>query len=58
MITCYTVLEIWHVTDVIVVFHFGQFLALLPLKQQKKCLKKKTKKTPGEIIILHTYTKE
>ena len=29
MIICYTVLEIWHVTDVIVVFHFGPFFALL-----------------------------
>ena len=26
----YTVPEIWHVMDVIVVFHFGQFFALLP----------------------------
>ena len=31
MIMCYTILEIWHVMDVIVVFHFGQFFALLPL---------------------------
>ena len=30
MIIGYTVLEIWCVTNVIVVFHFGQFLALLP----------------------------
>ena len=29
MIICYTVPEIWWVTDVIVVFHFGQFFALL-----------------------------
>ena len=26
---CYTVLEIWHVTDVII-FHFGLFFVLLP----------------------------
>ena len=30
MIICYTVPEIWHVTDVIVIFHFGLFFALLP----------------------------
>ena len=29
MIRCYTVPEIWHVPDVVVIFHFGQFLALL-----------------------------
>ena len=30
MIKCYTVPEIWRVTDVIVIFHFGLFFALLP----------------------------
>ena len=30
IITCYTVPEIWHVTDVIVVFHFGLIVAFLP----------------------------
>ena len=30
MITYYTVLEIWHVKHVIVIFHFGLFFALLP----------------------------
>ena len=30
MITCYTVPEIWHVTDVIIIFHFGLFFAFLP----------------------------
>ena len=29
IIVCYTVLEIWRVTDIIVVFHFGQFFVLL-----------------------------
>ena len=28
---CYTGPEIWCVTDVIVIFHFGLFFALLPL---------------------------
>ena len=30
MIICYTVPETWHVIDVIVIFHFGLFFALLP----------------------------
>ena len=30
MIVCYTVPEMWHVTGVIVMFHFGLFSALLP----------------------------
>ena len=29
MIACYTVPEMWHVTGVIVMFHFGLFFALL-----------------------------
>ena len=42
MIICYTVPEIGRVTDVIVIFHFGLFFALLPsLTAQKiKILKK------------------
>ena len=31
MIMCYTIPEIWHVTHVTVIFHFGLFFALLPL---------------------------
>ena len=27
---CYTIPEIWHVTDVIFIFRFGLFFALLP----------------------------
>ena len=30
MIICYTVPEIWGMTDVIVIFHFGLFFVLLP----------------------------
>ena len=30
MIIYYTVPEIWHLTDVIVIFHIGQFFAILP----------------------------
>ena len=47
MIICYTVPEIWCMTDVIAIFHFG-------LKTQNL---KKMKKTPGDIIILHMCTK-
>ena len=35
MIISYTVLEIWHVTDAIVAFYFGQFFALYPLNTPK-----------------------
>ena len=31
MVICYTVHEIWYVTDVIVIFHFGLYFSLLPL---------------------------
>ena len=57
MIICYTVPEIWHVTDVIVIFHFGLFLALLPPNSLKNQNLKKMKKTLGDIIILHKCTK-
>ena len=30
MIICYTVTELWRMTDVIVRFHLGLFFALLP----------------------------
>ena len=33
---CYTVHEIWHVTDVIVIFHFGLFFALSKLTKNEK----------------------
>ena len=42
MIICYTVPEIWHVTDVITIFFIlGYFLPFYPLTAQKlKSLKK------------------
>ena len=51
MIICYAVSEIWLVSDVIVIFHFGQFLALLPPTSLKNERFTKMKKTPGGIII-------
>ena len=67
MIICYTLPDIWHMTHVIVVFHFGLFLPFyhrqIPLPsphipdQKIKISKKKKKKekTPGDITILHMY---
>ena len=44
--------------DVIVIFHFGLFFALLPpLTVPKIKINKKKKKTPGDIVILHMGTK-
>ena len=50
MIICYTVPEIWCMTGVIVIFHFGLFFALFKTK-------KKMKKMPGDITILDMCTK-
>ena len=36
MIICYTVPEIWYVTDVIVIFHLSYFLPFLPSKLKKR----------------------
>ena len=52
IIRWYTLPEIWCVTDVVVISHFGIFLALLTPK-----ILKKWKKAPGDIIILHRCTK-
>ena len=57
MIICFTIPEIWRMTDVIVIFHFGLFFAVLPPNSPKNQTFKKMKKTPGDIIILNTCTK-
>ena len=57
MIICYIVPEIWCVIDVIVIFHFGLFFANLPPSSPKNLNFKKLKKVHGNIIILHTCTK-
>ena len=57
MIICYTVPEIWHLTDVIVIFHFGLFFVLLPPNSPKNKNFKKMRETTGGIIILHNCTK-
>ena len=56
MIICYTVSEIWRMTDVIVIFNFGLFFALLPPKNPKNENFKKINTTPGHIISLHICT--
>ena len=57
MIRWCTVPEMWCMTDVITL-HFGPFFALLfPWQPEKSKLKKTWKKTPGDFIILHMYTK-
>ena len=54
----YTVPEIWCVKDVVVIFHFGLFFALL--RNSRKFEKSKfikNEKTSRDIIILHKCTK-
>ena len=43
--------------DVIVISHFKLFFPLLPLQHPKNQNFEKMKKTPGDIILLHTCTK-
>ena len=56
MIICYTVAEIWHMTDVIFIFHFGLFLPFYTPSNLKNQNFTKMKKTTGD-IILHMCTK-
>ena len=49
--------EIWCVIEEIVISHFGLFFALLPLNSPKNQNFHKMKQTPGDIIILHIWTK-
>ena len=53
MIICYTVSEIWHVTDVTFIFHFCLFFALLPPYSLKT---EKFKKMKTRLEILHRFT--
>ena len=58
MITCYSVSEIQHVTDVIFIFHFGLIFCLFTLTTQKNQNFEKMKNTLKDIIILHMHTKK
>ena len=58
MIRSCTVPKIWYMTDIIVIFHFGLFFALLlPSQLEKSKFRKYEKKPSGDIIILHMCTK-
>ena len=56
--TGYTVPEIWHVMDVIVIFHFGLFfaLALLPASSPKSTKNQFSKKMKKRLEISSFYT--
>ena len=56
MIICHTVPEIWHMTHVIFIFHFGLFFAFYPPNSLKNQNFRKMKKILGDIIILHKCT--
>ena len=53
MIIGYTVSEIWHVTDKIVIFHFGLFVALLPTPPHPPPPPKTTKNQISNIKYHH-----
>ena len=57
MIRSYMLPEIWCVTDVIVISHFGLLFAILPPNSPKNQNFEKMKKLPEDIIILHMCTK-
>ena len=57
MIICYTVPEIWQVMDVIVIFHFGLYFALLPPSAQKIKISKKWKNNWRYHHFRHVYQK-
>ena len=56
MILCYTVPEIWCVTDELLFFILGYFLPFYPPNSLKNENFKKLKKTPWDIVILHQCT--
>ena len=55
-IICFTVLEIWHMTGVII-FHFGLFFALLPPNSPKNDNFKKTRKKCWRYHLTKAYQK-
>ena len=57
MYVCFTVPEIWHVTDVIFIFHFWPFLTFYTTNCAKNQNFEKVKTKAGDITILHMYTK-
>ena len=58
MIICYTVPEIWHMTDVIVIFHFGFFFCpFTPNSPKNQNFKKMKKNTWRYHHFTHVYQK-
>ena len=57
MIIGYTVPEIWHVTDVIVIFHFGLYFSLLPPNSAKNEDLKKIKNAWKNHHLTQVYQK-
>ena len=57
MIICYTVREIWHVADVIVIFPFGLFFALHTLTPQKMKSSKNEKNPSRYHHLTQVYQK-
>ena len=56
MIICYTIPEIWHLTDIIFIFHFGLFFTLLsPSSPKDQNLKKKKEKNNAWRYHYFTY---
>ena len=55
MIVCYTVPKIWHVTHVI--FYFSFWAIFCPFTPPKSPKNQMSKKMSGDIIILHSCTK-
>ena len=54
MIICYTVPEIWHVTDVIIIFNFRPFFAILPTNSPQIKISKNWKKKHLKISSFYT----
>ena len=57
MIICHTVPEIWCVTNVIVIFHFGLFSPFTPVTAQEIKIKKKKRKKRLEISFYKSVPK-
>ena len=53
----YATLLISHMMDIIFIFHFGIFVALLPPLKTQKIKIIKNEKRPEDIIILHMFNK-
>ena len=51
MIICYTVPEIWHMTDVLLFFILGYFLPFYIANSPKNENFKKLEKMPGDVIL-------